>query len=241
VYLFRGSTFPDNTVDVIINGSEDLGEFGTSVAGVFDVDLDGSDDLLAGAPSEDGDGNTATSAAPFLGRAYLFFGSSLAGVATTSSFAASRIFTGTEAGADFGAFVAGLGDVSGDGAADLFIGAPLDDGDGNATDEGEDRGRGFVHFGGPGVDTIADATLTGSEADGHFGAWAGAGGDVDGDDGRDFAVGAPLDDADGNATDEGLNRGRVLFFRGGGALDSSSDDSLEGSLEDGAEAGTSGA
>jgi hypothetical protein len=64
---------------------------------------------------------------------------------------------------------------------------------------------------------------------------------VDGDGDRDFAVGAPLDDVDGNATEDGLNRGRVFFFRGGPFVDPTSDNSLEGAIEDGAEAGTSGA
>jgi hypothetical protein len=241
VFVYHGSSFPDNTVDLIINGSEDFGEFGTSVAGVLDINLDGTDDLLVGAPFEDGDGNTTTNAGPFLGRAYLFFGSSLTGVSTLTSFSASRIFTGSEADGAFGAFVARVGDVNSGGADDFFIGAPADDGDGNATDEGEDRGRGFIYFGGASIDTVADLTITGTEAGGRFGSWAGSGGDVDGDGDRDFLVGAPGDDVDGNATEDGLNRGRVFFFRGGGIIDSTPDSSLEGGLEDGAEAGTSGA
>jgi hypothetical protein len=176
-----------------------------------------------------------------VGRAYLFFGSALSGIVSTSSFSASRIFTGTEAGGQFGAFVGRIGDVNAGGAPDVFIGAPLDDGDGNATDEGVDRGRGFVYFGGPSIDTIADIPITGSEAGARLGTWASSGGDVDGDGERDLVVGAPGDDADGNATEDGLNRGRVLFFRGGVFLDPTPDIFLDGGLEDGAEAGTSGA
>jgi hypothetical protein len=241
VFIYRGGGLPDNAVDVIINGAEDFARLGTSVAGLLDINLDGRDDVIAGAPFEDGDGNTATNTAPFLGRAYLFFGTALTGVSTISSFSASRIFTGAEDGAQFGAFVGRLGDVNSGGADDLFIGAPLDDGDGNATNESEDRGRGFVYFGGASVDTVADLTITGGEAGARLGAWAGSGGDVDGDDDRDFVVGAPGDDVDGNATEDALDRGRVLFFRGGGGVDPSSDNSLEGGLEDGAQAGTSGA
>ena len=241
VFIYRGSAFPDNSVDVVINGAEDHGQLGTSVAGLLDINLDGTDDVIVGAPFDDGDGNTATSTAPILGRAYLFFGSALNSVSSISSFSASRIFTGSEDGARFGAFVARLGDVNSGGAPDLFIGAPLDDGDGNATEDGIDRGRGFVYFGGPSIDTVADVTITGVEAGSHLGAWAGSGGDVDGDGDRDFAVGAPLDDDDGNATEDGLNRGRVFFFRGGPSIDPTPDNSLEGALEDGAEAGTSGA
>jgi FG-GAP repeat protein len=241
VFIYRGSTFPDNGVDVVINGAEDFGQLGTSVAGLLDVNSDGTDDVIVGAPFEDGDGNTATNVAPFLGRAYLFFGSALNSVSSISSFSASRIFTGSEDGGRFGAFVARIGDVNSGGAPDIFIGAPLDDGDGNSTDEGLDRGRGFVYFGGPSIDTIADIPITGTENGGHLGAWAGSGGDVDGDGDRDFVVGAPLDDVDGNATEDGLNRGRVFFFRGGPSVDPTPDNSLEGGLEDNAEAGTSGA
>ena len=241
VFIYRGSFFPDNSVDIIINGSEDFGQLGYSIAGLLDVNLDGRDDIILGAPFEDGDGNTATNTAPFMGRAYLFFGSALSGIVSTSSFSASRIFTGTEAGAQFGAFVGRIGDVNAGGAPDVFIGAPLDDGDGNSTDEGIDRGRGFVYFGGASIDTVADITITGLEAGSHLGSWASSGGDVDGDGERDLVVGAPGEDVDGNATEDGLNRGRVYFFRGGIFLDPTPDNFLDGGLEDGAAAGTSGA
>lgn len=234
-FLYRGASFPDNGVDVSINGAEDFGRLGTSVAGVLDINVDGTDDVIVGSPFEDGDGNAATNVAPFLGRAYLFFGSALAGASSVSSFSASRIFTGGEDGGRFGAFVGRIGDVNSGGAPDLFIGAPMDDGDGNATEDAVDRGRGFVYFGGASIDSIADLTITGSEAGAHLGAWAGSGGDVNGDGDRDFVVGAPGEDLGGT------DRGRVLFFRGGFAVDPTPDDSLEGALEDGAAAGTSGA
>lgn len=241
VFIYRGALTADNIVDTVINGSEDFGNLGTSVAGLFDVNLDGLDDVLVGAPDEDGDGNTATNVAPFLGRAYLFFGNTLNGVSTISSFSASRIFTGTEAGARFGAFVNRLGDINSGGADDFIIGAPLDDADNNATDEATDRGRAFVYFGGSALDTVADVTLSGTENGARFGSWAGSGGDVDADGHRDFLVGAPGDDLDGNGVDDGLDRGRVLFFKGGTLVDTTPDDSLDGAPEDGAQAGTSGA
>ncbi|HZL72402.1 MAG TPA: integrin alpha [Planctomycetota bacterium] len=241
VFVYRGAQFPDNGVETVINGAEDNGELGTSIAGLLDINIDGTDDLIVGAPFDDGDGNTSTSAAPIRGRAYLFFGAAFSGVSSISSFGASRIFTGGEDGARFGAFVGRIGDVNSGGAPDLFIGAPFDDGDGNSTDEGADRGRGFVHFGGASIDSVADLTVTGSEPGAHLGAWAGSGGDVDGDGERDFVVGAPGDDVDGNGLEDNLDRGRVLFYRGGAFLNPTADNSLEGGLENGAGAGTSGA
>ncbi|HZL72892.1 MAG TPA: hypothetical protein VFC86_10550, partial [Planctomycetota bacterium] len=94
---------------------------------------------------------------------------------------------------------------------------------------------------GASIDSVADLTVTGSEPGAHLGAWAGSGGDVDGDGERDFVVGAPGDDVDGNGLEDNLDRGRVLFYRGGAFLNPTADHSLEGGLENGAGAGTSGA
>ena len=74
------------------------------------------------------------------------------------------LYAGAEAGAHFGAAVAGPGDIN-QGGRDLIIGAPLDDADGNATDDALDRGRTFVFFGGSGgvLDTTPDATINGPQ------------------------------------------------------------------------------
>ena len=76
------------------------------------------------------------------------------------------VFAGTEADGQFGATVAGPGDING-GGRDLIIGAPFDDADGNASDDGLDRGRMFVFFGGAAaLDNAADATINGPQNDG---------------------------------------------------------------------------
>ncbi|MBI4566327.1 MAG: VCBS repeat-containing protein [Planctomycetes bacterium] len=243
VFIYLGSSSPNNNLDVVINGAEVGAQLGYSVAGLLDVDGDALGDILLGAPFDDGDGDPLTNGDDF-GAAYFIFGDALRGVISLSSLyaVASRIFVGTERDAQFGAFVGRLGDINSGGAPDLFIGAPLDDGDGNDLDEGTDVGRGFVFFGGPLIDTVADVVVTGAEPGGQFGFFAASGGDVDGDGHRDFWVAAPGDDVDANPlTDSMLERGKVFFYRGGPALDALDDGTLTGGLEDGAALGSSGA
>jgi len=80
--------------------------FGTAVAALDDVDADGSSDVLVGAPQD----------ASGTGWVRVLAGS---GGATVTTLA------GTEVGSRFGASVRALGDVDGDGASDIAIGAPL--------------------------------------------------------------------------------------------------------------------
>jgi len=69
-------------------------------------------------------------------------------------------------GGEFGASVAGPGDLNG-GGRDLIIGAPFDDADGNTSENNLDRGRVFVFFGGAAaLDNAADATVNGPQNDG---------------------------------------------------------------------------
>ena len=116
----------------------------------------------------------------------------------------------------FGRAVASLGDLDGDGVADLAVGAPLDD------DGGPDRGAVWILF------LNADATVkshakisttqgwfTGLVLDGEqFGSSLAAIGDLDGDGIVDLAAGAPFDG------DGGPDHGAVwiLFLRADGTV-----------------------
>jgi hypothetical protein len=82
------------------------------------------------------------------------------------------------------------------------------------------------------VDGIADLAFDGGEVDGQFGATVAGPGDLDGG-GRDLFIGAPLDDADGNASDNNLDRGRVFVFSGGATLDDTPDATISGAQDDG--------
>jgi hypothetical protein len=100
----------------IFTGEDAADRAGTTVAGPGDVDGDGRDDLLVGAPYDETGGTTA-------GAAYLVYGASAA-AGTTSLSAADARFLGESAGDEAGAAVGGVGDLDGDGVADLAFGAP---------------------------------------------------------------------------------------------------------------------
>jgi hypothetical protein len=226
-YFYRGGPAMDNVADQTFAGTEDLALFGWSVAGIFDLNTDGFHDIAIGAPDDDGDGVVPGNSGTDLGRAYVFFG------AATVDAAPDRTYTGFEPDSRFGELVARIGDLNAGGAVDLFVGAPLDDGDGNtATDSGDDRGRAFVYFGGNLTDTIADVTYAGGDLDSDFGSTADSPGDANGDGVRDLVIGAPTNDAGG------LDRGQAFLYRGSGSPPTSPFQTFSGS-EDSAAFGES--
>jgi len=108
---------------------------------------------------------------------------------------------GGAAGDLFGWSVASAGDVGGDTANDLIVGAPgFDDG------TEADAGAVYVFFGSTGPfnpDAVADITLDNGFLGGDQHGWAVAGGgDLDGQNGNDFLVGCPGFDQ-GTAVDAG--------------------------------------
>jgi hypothetical protein len=141
--------------------------FGLSVAGAGDVDGDGFDDIVAGAPGYDHAGSASGRITAFSGRT----GQVL------------HVKDGEGGGDNFGWSVAGLGDVDGDGYADFMAGAPR-----HAT------GYAKVYSGRTGTLLWRVAGLGTGD---YFGWSVGAAGDVDGDLHADFIVGAHLADPNG--------------------------------------------
>lgn len=102
--------------DLTLEGESTLDYAGQSV-GAGDINGDGYDDLLVGAPLSSLDGDHA-------GRAYVVFGPREGVVSLVE---ADLILRGEREGAEAGISVAAIGDLDGDGADDWAVGAILDD------------------------------------------------------------------------------------------------------------------
>ena len=184
VYLYLGQSVIDSDADLLFEGEGSDNYLGFSVSGAGDVNGDGFCDVIAGAY---GFHQSA-------GRAYLYEG---AAVPDTS---ADLVFNGEEANSAFGRSVSGAGDVNGDGYDDLIIAAP---------ERSNGSGRVSLYYGGPLMDTVADAVFDGEGENDDFG-WSIAGhGDVDGDGFDDILIGAVGYE----------NIGRVYLFCGGNPMD----------------------
>lgn len=192
-YLFFGGVAMDDLPDVVLTGESGADWFGTSVAGVGDLNGDGFADIVVGASSNDAGGADA-------GRAYIFFGGS------KMDSSPDLVLTGASAGDNFGKSVASAGDVNGDGYYDVIIGAHANDA------KGSNAGRAFIYFGGSQMDTAPDVVLDGSVAGDHFGFCVASAGDVNGDGFDDVIVGKNRSDI-----------GRVYVYFGGVTMDSTPD------------------
>ncbi len=176
---------------------------GTSVSSAGDVNGDGFDDIIVGAPNNDAGGSNA-------GRAYIYFG----GLIINSI--ADVILTGAAANDNFGISVSKAGDVNGDGYSDVIVGAHLNDAAGN------NAGRAYIYFGGENMNSTADVTLTGQGADNSFGFSVSTAGDMNGDGFSDVIVGAFMNNA------MGAGSGRAYIFYGGAPMNNLSDVVLTG-------------
>ena len=138
------------------------GDFGSSVAGVGDVDGDGFDDFVVGAPRDAVDG-----------RAYLFSGQTGAPLLT---------FAGTSPVDELGWSIAAAGDVDGDSVPDVIIGADWSNGV-----HGTETGAAFVYSGASGL--LLHRFEGVNPYDG-FGISVATAGDLDTDGHADLLVGA---------------------------------------------------
>jgi hypothetical protein len=194
VHMFQVVSEPTMTLEhetARFTASETDDGFGTGIAGIADINGDGYDEVLIGAPY----GVEGTH-----GAIYLFYGPTTEAVSAIDS---DIVLYGDTADGSFGYAVAGGGDVDGDGTKDMVIGAP------GISDEG---GRVYVVLGtldstDVAVSTVAEAVLS-DGVDG-LGGTVAMNGDVNGDDLDDVLAGAP-------GTHETLAKGgHVALFLGG--------------------------
>lgn len=171
------------------------GRAGISVSGAGDINRDGYDDVVVGAPDYDGGGAGD-------GAVFLFLGSD-AGVQGAYCWGAF----GEQSGGAFGVSVAGAGDVDGDGCSDVVVGAyQFNDGE-------ENEGKVWVFHGHEGVcpdvlDSGADLQSAAlwsyqfNQAEAYAAFSVAGAGDVDRDGLSDIVIGA-YSASDGEQ-DEGL-------------------------------------
>ncbi len=174
-----------------VSGNHDLGDVGIkltgeeagdyagyAVASAGDVDEDGSDDLLIGAPHNATNGADA-------GAAYLLLGPLSSSLDLSS---AAAIFLGEE-GDTAGWAVSSAGDINGDNLDDLIIGAPS-----------SNSGTVYVVTEatiGTHMLSASTAVLSGASVGSRAGAAVAGGGDINGDGLADLLVGAHSDSSGG--------------------------------------------
>jgi hypothetical protein len=158
VMIYGGSATAVSTTPATLNGPAGS-DFGASVATAGDVNGDGFGDLVVGSPSS--------------ANAFVYYGGA-SGLAD-----ASRTMLSGPAGSRFGASVAALGDVNGDGFGDVAVACP-------GTNEA------LVHYGSASGIRTSGATLVSGAAASGFGASVASAMDVNGDALGDLVVGAPL-------------------------------------------------
>ena len=196
VFLFNGPLSGERTAasaDAIITGSFPNESFGGSVASAGDLNGDGINDLIIGAPRFPLNGADT-------GRAYVFYGPIAGSMIATD---ADAIIFGEAINDGFGRSVAPAGDVNGDGADDVVVGA----------DQLFNQGAGKAYvFYGPLAGNIqavdAGAILLGEVAQDGFGISVSGVGDSNGDGFDDVIVGAWDNDGGGGRS------GRAYTFFG---------------------------
>jgi hypothetical protein len=208
LFLSASSLFAQEGFHLLTTMSGDsTGDQFSVVSYIGDVNADGYDDVIVGAPGGD--------------YAKLFFGGAVFDTIPDLTFRDYKQYN-----CQFGCSIAGDGDVNGDGYLDIIIGASSTWIGPSCPFECFVTGAAYIYFGGPAMDTTADLTLIVGDWLTQTGWYYGFGksvcipGDLNGDGYDDFVIGASNDDYDAH--------GRVYIYFGGPNVDDHYDALLEG-------------
>ena len=185
-----------------INGESAGDASGRSVSSAGDINGDGYDDIIIGAPYADPNGSSS-------GSAYVVFGkeSGFSRAIEPSELDGSDGFriNGGSAGYSSGASVSSAGDFNGDGYDDIIIGAHYADSNGNIN-----SGSTYVVFGKEsGFSRVIELSeldgsdgfrINGESGDDHGGVSVSSAGDINGDGYDDIIIGAFMADSNGFAS-----------------------------------------
>lgn len=179
------------TLNALLEGNQVSADFATDVAIAGDLNNDGYDDIIIGAP----DYNNGTE---HEGAAMVYYGSA-AGI----SFTPDVILDCNQAYSQFGAAVCGAGDLNGDGYDDIAVGA-------NGYDAPSiNEGGIFVYLGSAvGVSNIPSVIIEGNVASYWLGSVLSTAGDVNGDGYDDLIAGAQ------SFSLGQVNEGAIFIFHG---------------------------
>ncbi|MDX2258273.1 MAG: hypothetical protein NW205_05085, partial [Hyphomicrobiaceae bacterium] len=203
----------NGTTGFQISGEQASDFVGRSVAIAGDVNGDGFDDVLVGAIGVDVGGNLSGATYVVFGKANGFVADlALSALDGTNGFQ----INGAEADQSSGLSVSSAGDVNADGFADLIVGAPFTDPNGNSS------GASYVVFGAANgfsanfslasLNGTNGFRISGEAALDYAGRSVGSAGDVNGDGFDDVIVAAATADPNGSASGASY----VVFGKAGG-------------------------